>query len=53
MPDIVGKSLAEAVSMLKVLGVNYEIDGEGGVVKQQLPPPGTKIYKGETVLIIT
>ena len=53
MPDLIGKSLAEAVSELKILGVNYEIDGDGGIVKSQLPPAGTKIYKGETVLIVT
>lgn len=53
MPDIIGKSLAEAISELKVLGINCEIDGDGGMVKAQLPPPGTKIFRGETVLIVT
>lgn len=53
MPELVGKSLANAVAELKKLGVFYEVDGDGNFVKNQLPPAGTIIYKGDTVLIIT
>lgn len=53
MPQLTGYSLAYAVSELKKLGIEYEIDGEGGTIKQQLPPAGTKIYKGSVVLLIT
>lgn len=53
MPNVVGKSLAEAVAELKKCGIFYEVDGSGGVVKDQLPPAGTRIYKGQTVLIVT
>ena len=53
MPDIVGKSLAEAAAELKKCGLFYEVDGNSGVVKEQLPPAGTRIYKGQTVLIVT
>lgn len=53
MPQIVGMSLANALVEIKKAGLECEIDGSGGVVKVQLPPAGTKIYKGSTVLIIT
>jgi stage V sporulation protein D (sporulation-specific penicillin-binding protein) len=53
MPELLGKSVAEAISTLKKLGVFCEIDGSGGIVKEQLPPAGTIIYKGEVVLIVT
>lgn len=53
MPEVTGYSLANAVSELKKIGLEYEIDGDGGVVKKQLPPAGTKLYKGQTVLLIT
>ena len=53
MPELLGKSIADAISTLKKLGVFCEIDGSGGIVKEQLPPAGTIIYKGEVVLIVT
>lgn len=53
MPQVVGMSLANALVEIKKVGLECEIDGSGGVVKAQLPPAGTKIYKGSTVLIIT
>lgn len=53
MPQVTGMSLTNAVSLLKKTGLNYEIDGEGGVVKQQLPPAGTKLIKGSTILLTT
>ena len=53
MPDLVGLSLTEAVLKLEEKGLNYEIDGDGGIVKEQLPPVGTKIDKGSYVILIT
>lgn len=53
MPQVVGLSLANAVAELKKVGLEYEIDGDGGIIKKQLPPAGTKIYKGSVVLLIT
>jgi len=53
MPDVVGKSLAEAVAEIKKVGLLYEVAGDGCVIKEQLPPAGTIIYKGQTVLIVT
>lgn len=53
MPDLVGESLAEAVSKLKRLGLFYEIDGEGGTIRKTIPPAGIKLKKGDTILLIT
>ena len=53
MPEVTGYGLANAVAELKKLGLEYEVDGDGGVVKKQLPPAGTILYKGQTVLLIT
>ncbi|MGN1201029.1 MAG: penicillin-binding transpeptidase domain-containing protein [Candidatus Caccovivens sp.] len=53
MPQVTGYSLANAVAKLKTVGLNYEIDGDGGIVIGQLPPAGTKLYKGDTVLLLT
>ena len=52
MPEVTGYSLANACAELKKRGLEYEIDGDGGVVKKQLPPAGTILYKGQTVLLI-
>ena len=53
MPDLVNKSLLEAITILNEIGVSYEVDGEGGIILKQLPPPGTKVDKNDTVLLIT
>ena len=53
MPNLVNKSLLEAITILNEIGVDYEIDGDGGMVKKQLPPAGTKVDKNSTILIIT
>ena len=53
MPYIVGKSLADACSELKKLGLNVLFDGEGEYVVEQLPQEGTLLYLGEVVYIIT
>lgn len=53
MPDLVGKSLTEALDILIKLELTYEIDGDGGIVTSQLPPAGTKLFKGANVIIST
>ncbi len=51
MPDLVGKSLTEAVNILINLGLVYEIDGDGGTIVEQLPPAGTKLFKNANVIL--
>lgn len=53
MPNLVGMSLSKAVSTLKALNLQYEIDGEGGVVLSQTPPPQTKVRERAIVLLRT
>ena len=53
MPEVTGYSLTNAILELKKVGLNFEIDGSGGIVIDQLPPAGTKLKKGETVLFKT
>ena len=53
MPDLVGLSLTDALLKLDEIGLNYEIDGDGGVVSGQLPPVGTMMDKGSYIILIT
>lgn len=53
MPNLVGKSLSEAASILATLNLQYEIEGDGGVVLRQTPPPNTKVRERAIVLIGT
>ena len=53
MPNLVGKSLSEAVGIISNLGLQYELDGEGGKVKAQYPAPTTLVYKNGIVVIST
>jgi len=51
MPDLCGKSLADAVSALTGLGLQYLVQGEGDVVCKQLQPTGTLLADGDIVLL--
>ncbi len=53
MPDLVGQSLTKAVKTLTELGINYEIDGEGLTITNQLPPVGTEIKQSDCIVICT
>ena len=51
MPNLVGKSLANALAILKNLGLQYEVAGEGGIVINQYPAPTTKLFKNGIVIL--
>ncbi len=53
MPNLVGLSLGDALIELKKIGLFCEIEGDGGVIKEQLPPAGTLINEGSTILLTT
>ncbi len=53
MPDVIGKSLTDCAVMLKEIGLEFELDGEGEFIEKQLPPVGTTLIKGSTILLIT
>jgi stage V sporulation protein D (sporulation-specific penicillin-binding protein) len=52
-PDLAGKSLSEACSILLGLSLQYEIAGEGGIVTSQTPAPNTMLAKNDLVLLRT
>ncbi len=52
MPQVEGLSLAEAMAEVTAAGLGYEIDGEGAFITKQLPPAGTRLHKGDTVLLV-
>lgn len=51
VPNLVGKSLSKAVSMITNLGLQYEIAGDGGTVMKQYPAPTTMIHKNGLIII--
>lgn len=53
LPNLVGMSLTKACLALSNLGLNYEIQGDGGFIISQLPPAGTLCYKGQSIYLIT
>ena len=53
MPNVIGQSVATACANLKALGLNVNIDGEGGHIVSQLPLQDTMLYKGEEVVLVT
>ena len=53
MPNLVGMSLSKAIGIITNLGLQYELDGEGGVVTKQYPATKTMLYKNGIVIIST
>lgn len=53
MPNLVGLSLSEAVVKLNSLNLQYELDGEGGIVTSQTPAPKEMLCERSIVLIGT
>lgn len=53
MPQLVGKSITQAIATLEKLGIYYEIQGQGAFVTDQLPPAGTIINKATVVVVLT
>ena len=51
VPNLVGKTISEAYSVLNGLGFYFEVDGEDGIVVSQFPSPDTKLYIGSTILL--
>lgn len=53
MPNLVGMTLSKAISTLNKLGLQYESDGEGGIITKQYPAPNTMIFKKGMTYIST
>ncbi len=53
MPNLVGQSVEQAMHMLADLGLQCEIEGEGDVIKEQLPAPDTMLCANSITLLRT
>lgn len=53
MPNLVGNSLFSACNTLDDINVDYEIDGENGIILEQFPKAGTEIDYSSCVLLKT
>lgn len=51
MPNVVGFSVAEAAALLKSMKLQYEVDGENGVVLWQSVAPHQFLFEGEIILL--
>ena len=51
VPNLVGKTITEAYSILNGKGFYFEVDGEDGIVVSQFPSPDTKLHIGSTILL--
>ncbi|MEG2143913.1 MAG: penicillin-binding transpeptidase domain-containing protein, partial [Oscillospiraceae bacterium] len=52
-PQVCGYIVHDAISEVVRAGFNYKLEGEGTVIKNQLPRSGEKIPKGSTVILYT
>lgn len=52
MPNVEGYPLSEGAGILKEIGLEYELDGDGLIITKQLPPAGTQVKIGDKVLLI-
>ena len=50
IPDLIGKSNLDAISIVQKLGLNFKIIGEGRVIKQSIKA-GTRIKEGELIIL--
>jgi hypothetical protein len=50
MPDLRGRGVRDVLSATHSLGLHLDMRGNG-VVRQQSPPPGTPVVRGESVRV--
>jgi stage V sporulation protein D (sporulation-specific penicillin-binding protein) len=53
VPDVTGKSLNEAVKLLREAGLDYLAEQTGTVVTKQMPLPDAEVLENTTVLLYT
>lgn len=53
MPNLVGKRLADAITILRELCLQFKLVGEGYYISNQTPSPGTYVYKNAIVILTT
>ena len=52
LPDLIGKTLTEAVKIVSSLGLQYLTTGSGKYVKDQIAAPNSLVSVGDIVLLI-
>lgn len=53
MPSLVGLEIYEAISILENLGLQVEVQGEGGIVYSQFPYPQEEVIVNGIVMLDT
>ena len=53
VPDVTGKTLAEAAKTLRSVPLQWETDGVSGTVTAQMPPSGATLASGGQVMLYT
>ena len=53
VPDVVGKSVSEALQIVQSEGFTYSVKGNGDTVKSQMPSSTASLPKGSTVVLYT
>ncbi|MGI6225448.1 MAG: penicillin-binding transpeptidase domain-containing protein, partial [Peptococcales bacterium] len=53
VPNVKNISITQATKDLKALGLNVHVEGQGEKVITQLPPAGTQVTKGNTIVLYT
>lgn len=53
MPNLVGLSLVDAITILRQLQLQFKIIGEGYYIASQTPAPSTMLYKNAIVILTT
>lgn len=53
MPNVVGLTVSEASEILIKMGIDFELYGESGKIKKQLPPEGEDVVVGDTIVLIS
>ncbi|MBQ2966497.1 MAG: PASTA domain-containing protein [Clostridia bacterium] len=53
VPDVVGKSVSEAISVVQEAGFTYSVKGSGDKVKTQVPSSTARLPEGSTIVLYT
>lgn len=53
LPDLAGKSISEAETMLKEMGFTPVIVGKGTKIQKTVPEKGEKLIPGEKIILVT
>ncbi|MGE5559520.1 MAG: stage V sporulation protein D [Chloroflexota bacterium] len=52
VPDVINLDAGAAKARIEAAGLVFRLEGQGTVVTQQTPPPGVKVARGSTVIVV-